>query len=173
MTIDLEELAAVIRLLADAEFSEFKYSCGDTVLHVRRGDLVAEPPLAAPTTVAAVPPSVVAVNPQESRVAPAATGVAPTKPAILAGTAPVEATTGTKVRAPLLGTFYSAPKPGEPPFVKVGDRVEPDTIVCVIEVMKLMASVPAGVSGTIAAIHVKDGDLVEFDQPLFTVTDAP
>ncbi len=75
------------------------------------------------------------------------------------------------MRAPLLGTFYSAPKPGEPPFVKVGDRVEPDTVVCIVEVMKLMNSVNAGVAGVIAAVHVRDGELVEYDQPLFTVAE--
>jgi biotin carboxyl carrier protein len=69
----------------------------------------------------------------------------------------------------LLGTFYAAAKPGEPAFVKIGDRVEPDTPVCIIEVMKLMYSVTAGISGTIAAICVENGDLVEHGQPLFLV----
>jgi acetyl-CoA carboxylase biotin carboxyl carrier protein len=86
--------------------------------------------------------------------------------------APADETAGAKIRAPLLGTFYSTPKPGEPAFVKVGDRVEPDTVVCIVEVMKLMNSVAAGITGSIAAIHVRDGDLVEHDQPMFTVVPA-
>lgn len=76
------------------------------------------------------------------------------------------------MRAPFLGTFYSSPKPGEPVFVKPGDRVEPDTVVCIIEVMKLVNSITAGMAGVIAAVHARDGDLVEFDQPLFTLVEA-
>jgi acetyl-CoA carboxylase biotin carboxyl carrier protein len=56
------------------------------------------------------------------------------------------------IRAPLLGTFYRAPRPGAPPFVTVGSDVAPDTVVCIIETMKLMNSVTAGVTGTVAAI---------------------
>jgi acetyl-CoA carboxylase biotin carboxyl carrier protein len=83
-----------------------------------------------------------------------------------------EAIAGTKVIAPLLGTFYSTPKPGDAAFVKIGDRVTADTVVCIVEVMKLMNSVTAGVAGVIAAVHVRDGDLVEHGQPLFTVVEA-
>ncbi|HTP21224.1 MAG TPA: biotin/lipoyl-containing protein, partial [Solirubrobacteraceae bacterium] len=76
------------------------------------------------------------------------------------------------ITAPMLGTFYRAEAPGKPPFVDVGARVEPDTIVCIIEVMKMMNSVPAGVSGTIAEIVPGNAELVEYGQPLFRVTPA-
>jgi acetyl-CoA carboxylase biotin carboxyl carrier protein len=76
------------------------------------------------------------------------------------------------VKAPLLGSFYSTPKPGEPPFVAVGDRVEANTVVCIIEVMKLMNSVEAGVAGVVSAVHAADGELVEHGQPLFTIRAA-
>ena len=162
MTIDLEELAAVIRLLKEAEFSEFSYAKGDVSLVVRRGDA---PVAAAPFAVAPPPPAPVAApQPSPSAVPRPANPPAPA--------AALEDVPGVKVRAPLLGTFYSTPKPGEPPFVRVGDRVEPDTVVCIVEVMKLMNSVSAGVSGVIAAIHARDGELVEFDQLLFTVAEA-
>lgn len=65
------------------------------------------------------------------------------------------------VRAPLLGTFYRAPKPGAPPFVEVGSHVEKDTVIGIIETMKLMNSVYAGTRGTVVDIRVKDGDFVE------------
>jgi acetyl-CoA carboxylase biotin carboxyl carrier protein len=78
-------------------------------------------------------------------------------------------TDGLAIVAPMLGTFYRAPMPGEPPFVDVGARIEPDTIVCIIEVMKMMNSVPAGVAGTIAEIHAENAQLVEYGQPLFRV----
>lgn len=76
------------------------------------------------------------------------------------------------IDAPMLGVFYRAPSPGAQPFVDVGTRVERDTIVCVIEVMKMMNSVPAGVVGTIAEVHVENAEAVEFGQPLFRVTPA-
>lgn len=69
----------------------------------------------------------------------------------------------------MLGTFYRAPKPGAAPFVSIGDRVNPETVIGIIEVMKLMNSTSAGVSGTIVEILVQDGELVEYDQPLMRV----
>lgn len=69
----------------------------------------------------------------------------------------------------MLGTFYAAPKPGEPAFVALGDAVGPDAVVCIVEVMKLMNSVHADISGTIVAIHAENGELVEFGQPLFSI----
>ena len=73
------------------------------------------------------------------------------------------------IEAPMLGTFYRAESPGARPFVEVGSRVEPDTIVCIIEVMKMMNSVPAGVSGEIVEICPQNAELVEFGAPLFRV----
>ena len=78
----------------------------------------------------------------------------------------------TLVTAPMLGTFYGAPKPGEPAFVKVGDTVAADSVLCIVEVMKLMNSVAAGADGEIAAVFVRDGELVEFEQPLFAIRAA-
>jgi acetyl-CoA carboxylase biotin carboxyl carrier protein len=69
----------------------------------------------------------------------------------------------------LLGIFYRAPKPGEPPFVEVGSRVEPGTIIGIIEVMKLMNSVRAGVRGEVAAIPARNGELVEYGEALLFV----
>jgi acetyl-CoA carboxylase biotin carboxyl carrier protein len=76
------------------------------------------------------------------------------------------------IRAPNLGTFYRAPKPGAPPYVEVGQRVEPDTEVCLIEVMKLFAPVRAGLSGVVREIRARDGEMVEFDQALIVVEPA-
>jgi len=83
--------------------------------------------------------------------------------------ATVDGAPGLTIEAPMLGVFYRAPSPGAAPFVDVGARVEPDTIVCIIEVMKMMNSVPAGVAGTIAEIHVENAEAVEYGQPLFRV----
>jgi acetyl-CoA carboxylase biotin carboxyl carrier protein len=73
------------------------------------------------------------------------------------------------IEAPMLGTFYRAESPGAPPFVDVGSRVEADTVVCIIEVMKMMNSVPAGVAGTIVEVCEENAQPVEYGQPLFRV----
>jgi acetyl-CoA carboxylase biotin carboxyl carrier protein len=73
------------------------------------------------------------------------------------------------VPSPMLGTFYRAEAPGATPFVEVGATVDPDTTVCIIEVMKMMNSVPAGVSGTIVEVCAENGELVEYGEPLIRV----
>jgi len=77
------------------------------------------------------------------------------------------------VRAPLPGTFYRAPMPGAPPFVEVGRRVEPDTVVGIVETMKLMNSVPAGVSGTVAEILLANAEFAERDAVLMWIREDP
>ncbi|MBI5920019.1 MAG: acetyl-CoA carboxylase biotin carboxyl carrier protein [Betaproteobacteria bacterium] len=76
------------------------------------------------------------------------------------------------VRAPSLGTFYLAPKPGAAPFVTVGQRVEPETEICIIEVMKLFTAVRAGTRGIVRRILAADAQMVEFDQPLILIEPA-
>jgi acetyl-CoA carboxylase biotin carboxyl carrier protein len=95
-------------------------------------------------------------------------GRAQTAPAHGAAAA-VPAAASTEIEAPMLGTFYRTESPSHPPFVEVGDRVERDSVVCLIEVMKLMNHIQAGVSGTIVEILAQSGELVEFGQPLFRV----
>jgi acetyl-CoA carboxylase biotin carboxyl carrier protein len=73
------------------------------------------------------------------------------------------------ISAPMLGTFYRAEAPGAAPYVEVGTRVEPDTVVCLIEVMKMMNAVPAGIAGTIVEVCAENAQLVEYDAPLFRV----
>ncbi len=73
------------------------------------------------------------------------------------------------LRAPMVGTFYRRPSPDEPPFVEVGSAVAQGDPVCLIEVMKLYTTVESTASGEIASIFADDGDLVEFDQPLFLI----
>jgi len=73
------------------------------------------------------------------------------------------------IPAPMLGTFYRAPAPGATPFVDVGTRVEEETVVCLIEVMKMMNAVPAGVTGTIVEVCAENAAVVEYGAPLFRV----
>lgn len=73
------------------------------------------------------------------------------------------------IKAPMLGTFYQSPKPGEPPFVKVGQKIAAEDTVCIIEVMKLFSTVKAGINGRIQKICAEDGQMVEYNQDLFWV----
>ncbi len=81
-----------------------------------------------------------------------------------------EEVVGVYVSSPMVGTFYSSPSPEDPHFVKVGDRVEKHTVICIIEAMKVMNEVKAGVAGTVAEVLVENGQPVEFGTKLFRIT---
>lgn len=107
--------------------------------------------------------------------APAAPGADPVAPAVSVP-APAAAPTATDwpegaavIRAPYLGTFYRAPKPGAPSYVEVGSAVTAESELCLVEVMKLFTTVRADSGGTVHAILASDGALVEADQPLFVI----
>ena len=76
------------------------------------------------------------------------------------------------IKSPIVGTFYSAPDPDAPAFIKVGDHVGPETTVCIVEAMKVFNEIPAEISGKITAVLVENGSPVEFGQPLFRVDTA-
>ena len=165
MDLDLEELAAVIELLDKADFTDFRYEKGDLLIAVRRGG----PPLDGDR--APVPAQTVGARAVQP--APSTTQAAPPPRDATTAAHTVADDGSVLVRSAMLGTFYRSPKPGDLPFVDIGDKVEADSVVCIVEVMKLMNSMTAGVSGEITAVHVKDGDFVEFDQPLFSVRPIP
>jgi acetyl-CoA carboxylase biotin carboxyl carrier protein len=73
------------------------------------------------------------------------------------------------VKSPIVGTYYDAPSPGAAPFVKVGDRIEPKQVLCIIESMKLMNEIEAEIAGTLVAQHVENGRPVEYGESLFTI----
>lgn len=81
-----------------------------------------------------------------------------------------EEVTGTYVTSPMVGTYYASSSPEDPPFVKVGDKIEKHTVVCIIEAMKVMNEVKAGTSGTVAEVLVENGHPVEFGTKLFRIT---
>jgi acetyl-CoA carboxylase biotin carboxyl carrier protein len=74
------------------------------------------------------------------------------------------------IRSPMVGTFYSSAEPDAPPFVTIGKTVSPDSVVCLIEAMKVFNEIKAEVSGRVSRVLVKNGQAVEFDQPLFALT---
>ena len=76
---------------------------------------------------------------------------------------------GSYVESPMVGTFYHSPGPDQPPFVKVGDKVDENTVVCIVEAMKVMNEVKAGMSGTIAEILVENAEPIDFGTPLMRI----
>jgi acetyl-CoA carboxylase biotin carboxyl carrier protein len=160
MDPDLEELAAIIELLETAEFTEFRFEKGDLKIAVSRGGMLSD---TAPSP--AVPVAAAAPSPASSAVQPPAAPSAPADRAPAPG--------GVHVTSPMLGSFYRSPKPGEAPFVEVGAIVAVGDSLCIIEVMKLMSSVVSDVAGEVTAILARDGELVEFEQPLFEIRPLP
>jgi acetyl-CoA carboxylase biotin carboxyl carrier protein len=155
-------LADIEALIADFQAS------GMRELHVRSGEFeiylstdASAPGLGAQTVAVRVEP-VAPAAPAPTAAAPSPTAAPAAVPSSLPDNAVI-------VRAPYLGTFYRAPKPGSPVYVDVGSVVTADTEMCLVEVMKLFTAVRAGLFGTVHAILATDGAMVEADQPLFAV----
>ena len=107
--------------------------------------------------------------------APVATAPAPAPAPAPASTSPAATSpepSETIIPSPMIGVFYRCPSPGAPPFVELGARVEPDTTVGIVEVMKLMNPVTAGVDGTLTSFLVKDNEQVEYGQALAVVSEV-
>ena len=175
MSLTAADVAEILRLLEQSSFDELNLEMNGVKLTLKRGsaavgnrnastDEEALNRRAAGTTetrTAAVAPS--AANPGSTQ------SVAPNSAATYATPARTTDPNIHDVPSPLLGTFYRSPKPGAPPFVEVGATVSEETIVAIIEVMKLMNPVRAGARGTVAEIIPPDGSLVEYDQPLLRI----
>jgi acetyl-CoA carboxylase biotin carboxyl carrier protein len=148
------DINEIVELIENSSFTELRIETGDLKIELRRGGAPGSP--------------VVAIAGQDgSASAPSTATDAPAKAAVVNG-----AETGTPVPAPMLGIFYHAPKPGDDPFVKPGDVVTPDTVIGIIEVMKLMNRVAAGVSGVVTGFVAPSGELVEHGDPLIRVKAA-
>jgi acetyl-CoA carboxylase biotin carboxyl carrier protein len=167
VSLTAADVAEIMRLVEQSGFDSLTLEMDGIKLSLRRGgsaEGVAETahgPALAPTLVPAQR------QPQPTTQAPVPTVKA--APPVVTAAPPVADPGLHEVTAPLLGTFYRSPKPGAPPFVEVGARVEEETIVGIIEVMKLMNTVRAGVSGTVTEILVADGALAEYGETLLRV----
>lgn len=146
MTLTAKDVAEIMRLLEQSSFDNLSLEIDGVKLNLQRGS-------AAPVRQPAAPAAAAESQPQQ--VKPASPKVKPPSEPGLA-----------EVASPLLGIFYRAPKPGEPPFVEVGSKVEEDTVIGIIEVMKLMNSVRAGVKGEVVEILAENAALVEYDEIL-------
>ncbi len=157
------DIESLIEIFKQSDWDEMHVQVGDFELFLSNDPQATGPARASAAAPAALAPAA----------APAAATPAAAKPAAAAPTGEAPVPDGMLViRAPNLGTFYRAPKPGAPAYVEVGQVIEPDTEVCLIEVMKLFAPVRAGIAGTVREIRARDGQMVEFDQVLIIVEPA-
>lgn len=176
-SFDFQDLLQLVELMkSTSQFSEFKLRANGIELELRRGDSrtsVGQPAAEMPRAVEAPRAALAVEPPAQPAPAPAAVSQAPAAHAPHAAKSKGSAYDGADaVKAPMVGTVYLAPEPGAKPFVTIGQHVEADTQVCIVEVMKLMNSVLAGRKGVVSQILVDDGESVEYAQPLFVITPA-
>ena len=149
MSLTDDDVREILRLIDESDLDELHIETENFVLHVSKGaggDGASLTPLMG---VREASPTRTLERPEE--------------------TERQEADGAPTIDSPMLGTFYRAERPGADPFVDIGTEVQPDTIVAIIEVMKMMNSVPAGITGTIAEVCCDNASLVEYGQPLFRV----
>jgi acetyl-CoA carboxylase biotin carboxyl carrier protein len=151
---DVRKVRRLVELMNEHDLAEIDLRQADQRIRLRKG-------VELPSLLAG-PPAVPAVGP----VGPTAPAPAPATPA---GESPAETTNTILIKSPMVGTFYTSSSPDVEPFVKVGDHVNQDTTVCIVEAMKVFNEIPAECSGQIVAFLVDNGDPVEFGQALFKV----
>lgn len=166
-----DDLLQIVELIKSAEaFSEFHLKVGDIELDLRKataGSAAVATPAAAPINSHPAAPAATAASPPAPAV-PAIETQGAAKTARAAADVAVPAGS-VAIKSPMVGTYYRAPEPGAPPFVAVGQKVSPDTTVCIIEVMKLMNSIPAGVAGTVTHVLVDDAEPVGAGQVIIII----
>jgi acetyl-CoA carboxylase biotin carboxyl carrier protein len=152
-----KELKELIEFLIEKDIAEFELERGDVKVKIKR---------AGEHTIvhSAAEPRFYAVPPAPSPAAPIAASAAPAPPA-----APVPEEGLHAVKSPIVGTFYEAPSPGAPPFVKVGDMVEVGQVLCIVEAMKLLNEIESDVAGEIVKKLASNGQPIEYGQELFSV----
>lgn len=152
MNLNVQEIRELMADLEKSSLRDIAIQDGDFSLHLSKNEQVAAP--VAPAAPVAAAPTVA------NTAAPAAVETA----------APAAPAAGKEIKAPMVGTVYLKPKPDEPNFKAVGDKVEKGETVAIIEAMKLMTEIKSDVSGTIAEILVENEEVVDYDKPLYRVT---
>jgi acetyl-CoA carboxylase biotin carboxyl carrier protein len=145
LTLTAKDVAEIMRILEESSFDQLSLEIDGVKLNLQRSSAVRQVP--DPPPVLSPPPN----SPLQPRPKP------PSEPGLL------------EIPSPLVGIFYLTPKPGEPPFVELGAKVMEETVIGIIEVMKLMNTVHAGVKGQVAEILIKNGAGVEYGEVLMRV----
>jgi acetyl-CoA carboxylase biotin carboxyl carrier protein len=153
--LDVRTIRHLVRLMKRYDLTAIDFIEGETKIRLRRRG----PEQAIAATTAASAPAYLPTPP-------------PAGPRPEAAPQPPAAPAGVVIESPMVGTYYASSAPDAPPFVTVGSTVRPDSTVCVIEAMKVFTDIPAGVSGFITEILVKNGQPVEYGQPMFRVNPA-
>jgi acetyl-CoA carboxylase biotin carboxyl carrier protein len=147
---DVKKVRPLVELMKKHDLAEIDLRQGDQRIRLRRGGepLMTAGGIYVPTV---------------------STGQSSAAPPPSVGQPPVDDQSLQIIKSPMVGTFYSAANPESPPFVKVGDHVGPETVVCIIEAMKVFNEIQAEIAGQVAAVLVENGQPVEFGQPLFKI----
>ncbi len=150
--MNLDEIKSILQLMEANKLVEFEYEDEGRRLKLRRAE--------DRVVTTAVPMAVPAAVPMVAAAAPAAPAAAPeaARPSNL-----------TEFKSPLVGTFYRSAKPDSDPFVNVGDELNPEKVICIIEAMKVMNEIKAEMGGIVREILVKNGQAVEFGEPMFLI----
>jgi acetyl-CoA carboxylase biotin carboxyl carrier protein len=171
--LNLNELRELLEAINQMDIAELTLKSDDFELTVRRGGRIDEQLLAAGVGrlpsfegAAIAPPS---VTPMVSSTSESKSTAETSIPHTSSALPPTNERRWTEILSPMVGTFYRAPAPDEPPFIDVGERVRIGQTVCIIEAMKLMNEIEAEVSGEVLEILVQNGEPVEYNQPLMRV----
>ncbi len=157
--VDPDTIRTLVEMMSEFDLTEIKLRDGEEEIRLTRPGPETHP------VVSGSGPAGQVMMPAPVSAAPAPVETAaPAPPA-----APVPADNLNSVKSPMVGTLYLSPDPSSPPFVSVGSRVTPTTVVCIIEAMKVFNEIQADVSGTVVEVLVNNEDPVEFGQPMFMV----
>ena len=153
--MDLKDIKAIIDLMKKNSISEIELERQDLKIRLRRGPNGGPPPVQYEELSGTAAPSTVAMVPSAAAAAGLATGSG--------GPAELE------IKSPMIGTFYRAPSPESVPYMEIGSEVNPETVVCIIEAMKVMNEIKAEAKGVVTQSLVENAKPVEFGQPLFKI----
>jgi acetyl-CoA carboxylase biotin carboxyl carrier protein len=162
--MDFKQIQELIKMINKSNIGEVSIEEKGFKLTIKQKEEPVQQIIAAP--VQAHPVAAMTTAPVAAAQAPAAASEKPAKPA----EPPVDNT--VTIKSPMIGTFYRSPSPDKPSFANVGDEIEPGSVVCIIEAMKLFNEIESEVKGRIVKVLVEDASPVEYDQPLFLVEPA-
>ncbi len=159
--LKIQEIREIVRLIDNSSIDEFVYETQETTLTIKKSvNTVSSPTFMQPAPVFMSPPASVVAPPVPVEQQPV---IEATKELDM------KADNLHKIKSPMVGTFYASSSPEAPSFVGIGDKVGEETIVCIVEAMKLFNEIEAEVQGEIVEVLVQNGQLVEYGQPLFLV----
>lgn len=160
--MDIENILTLIDAVSNSDINSFKYQEGDMKISLNKGKIVGRPNVITANPVITTAPSMAQAQPvmeQQNLLSQVSQPKAIEEKKV----------EGKEVKSPIVGTFYSAAGSGEEDFVKIGDKVKKGQVLCIIEAMKLMNEIESDFDGEIVEILAKNGQMIEYGQPLFVI----